>query len=435
MIATLLAAATVPLGAEPARAQTWTLERVLESARQADPGVRAIRAGGRAARSEGGARAWAFSPQVRLAAGLTRSDDPALLFSQKLQQGRFAAPDFAIDELNQPAPRTALDWHVILDQPLWNSGAEFTSVSLSGHARNSAAAVESTALSERLLHAVEAYGEAVRARNALGADSLALGAAVELRRAAVELHRMGQVPELDTLRAVTRESQARAAWRSSSHDLDVALRRLADVVGSPVAPEALADPQPGSDRPPAPSPESPSETWQVRAARENADALGVEARRAAYRRLPSLNGRASLDFYRDFDGDTFERRFTAGLAVDLPVWDGGLIDRERSAAAARADEARYRAETLRRDLQSDLAAAWGRTGLARERRDTARSGRAAAEEALRLAAQRYRAGLLPLGDLLSADAEAAAARHAEIESEVDVLLSDYRYRHVKGDLQ
>jgi hypothetical protein len=42
---------------------------------------------------------------------------------------------------------------------------------------------------------------------------------------------------------------------------------------------------------------------------------------------------------------------------------------------------------------------------------------------------------LPLGDLLSADAEAAAARHAEIESEVDVLLSDYRYRHVKGDLQ
>ena len=437
IIAILLASAGVGAMATPARSDTWTLDRVLESARQADPGMRAIRAGGKAARSEGGSRAWAFSPRVHLAAGLTRSDDPALLFSQKLQQGRFTQSDFAIDELNQPAPRTALDWHVILDQPIWNSGAEFTSIGLSGHAQRSAAAMESTAVSDRLLYAVEAFGEAVRAKNALAADSMALAAAVEVRRASVGLHRLGQAPELDTLRAVTRESQARAAWRSASHDLDVALRRLADLVGSPVSAEGLVDPRPlaDSEQPGPPSAETSAETWTVRAARENAEALGVEARRAALRRLPSLNGRASLDFYREFDGDAFERRFTAGLAVELPVWDGGLIDRERSAAAARADQARLQAETLRRDLESDLAEAWGRTGLARERRDAARRGRAASEEALRLAGQRYRAGLLPLGDLLSADAEAAEARHAEIESEVDVLVSDYRYRHVRGDLR
>ena len=320
IIAILLSAAAPTLWPATVEAEPWTLDRVLDSARRADPGLGAIRAGGKAARSDAGARAWAFSPRVRLAAGLTRSDDPALLFSQKLQQGRFTQSDFAIDELNQPAPQTALDWHVILDQPLWNSGAEFNSIGLSGHAQRSAAAMESTAVSDRLLYAVEAFGEAVRAKNALSADSTALAAAVELRRASVELYRQGQAPEIDTLRAVTRESKARAAWQSSAHDLDVALRRLADLVGAPVAAEALVEPRSlvDSDRPARPSPESPAETWSVRAARENADALGIEARRAALRRLPSLNGRASLDFYRDFDGDAFERRFTAGVARSVP---------------------------------------------------------------------------------------------------------------------
>ena len=42
-----------------------------------------------------------LSPHVTVSSGFTRTDDPAVLFSQKLWQGRFGMADFAIPSLNQ----------------------------------------------------------------------------------------------------------------------------------------------------------------------------------------------------------------------------------------------------------------------------------------------------------------------------------------------
>jgi len=55
-------------------------------------------------------------PRLALDGGWTRSDDPALLFSQKLQQGRFTTDDFALSELNDPSPSNAWNGGVVVEQ-------------------------------------------------------------------------------------------------------------------------------------------------------------------------------------------------------------------------------------------------------------------------------------------------------------------------------
>ena len=429
---TLLAAAGPPASAGP-----WTLERTLEAARRMDPGITAAHRAGEAGRAEGSAALASLSPRITLDAGLTRGDDPALLFSQKLREGRFTSQDFALSSLNQPAPRSAWSWGVTLEQPLWNRGAEVTSPAIASHRRAAASAGERASVADRLLAAAETYGRAVRARNALAADSVAFAAAEEHRRAAVERFRQGQVPELDTLRATTRWAEARSAWLTADKDLGVAMRRLALLVGEEVGAAELADlPEPQALSPPATEAQTPSPVrGELEAARERANALRVESSRAAFALLPSLNARLDVRQYRDPDSGEGERRFLLGVSASLPIWDGLLRIEERRAARARAEEAEARAEDLRRDLSLQVLDARGEASIALDRREAARMARASSEEGLRLALARYRAGLLPQTDLLAADAEAARARLGAVDADVDAVLAQYRYRHAMGVLE
>ncbi len=417
----------------PAPGSPWTLERVLDEARAKDPGIAAARHAGEAGRADGAAALSALSPRVSLDAGFTRSDDPALLFSQKLWEGRFMASDFALPALNQPAPRNAWNWGVTLEQPLWNGGAEVTAPAAASHRRAAATAGQRASVADRLLAAAGTFAGAVRARDALAADSVALAAAEEQRRAAVERFRKGQVPELDTLRAVTHWAESRTAWLTARKDLDVALRRLSLLVGADVAAadlaalpeaEAVAPAEPSADR-----------RGELAAAREQARALRIESTRAALSLLPSVNVRLDLRDYRDPDTGEGERRFLVGVSASLPVWDGLARIERRRAAKARAEEAEALAEQLRRDLGVEVLDARGEASLSIDRRDAARMARASSDEALRLATARYSAGLLSQTDLLAADAEAARARLAAVDAEVDAVLAQYRYRHATGALE
>ncbi len=441
IIAVLALAAALPgAAAEPARAGTWTLERVLEAARRKDPGITAARRAGEAGRATGAAAFSALSPRVTLDAGFTRSDDPALLFSQKLWQGRFESRDFALPALNQPAPRNAWNWGVTVEQPLWNAGTEVTAPAAASHRRAAATASQRASIADRLLAAAETYARAVRARDAFAADSVALTAAEEQRRAAVERFHRGQVPELDTLRAVTRWAESHTAWLTAGKDLDVAFRRLSLLAGEEIGAQDLADlPDAAAIAPPAvsiaPAKSGGAERGELTAVREQAKALRVESTRAAFALLPSLNARLDLRHYHDPDSGEGDRRFLVGVSASLPVWDGLRRYEERRAARARAQEAEARAEQLRRDLSLEALDARGEASLALERRETARLARASSEEALRLALARYRAGLLAQTDLLAADAEAARARLDAVDAEVDAVLAQYRYRHATGDLE
>ena len=419
----------------------WTLARVLDAARATSPAARAAAAEGRAGEADGSAAWSALLPHVAFRAGLTRSDDPALLFAQRLQQGRFTAQDFAIESLNQPGPRNALEYGLVLEQPLWNGAAEVTAPSMASHAKGEARAAARAALADVLLDAVRRYVGYVSARARVEADSVGLAAVRSAHASAVERHARGQIPDLDTLRTFAREAEGRERWLLSVRDRELARRRLADVIGVAPADDEIPSPAPADpdaflDRGTGAGGDSAIAPPELGAARERASRLGLEANRASQRLLPSLNGRASVSYYRDPDaGGEAERRWFAGLALDWPLFDGTQRWNEKKAASARADGARAELEAIRRDLAAREEAARRDLEIAGPRRDAARAARDASDEALRLAVARYRAGLLPLDDLLAVDAEAAAARERCIAREADVELAGYTYLHAIGRLK
>jgi outer membrane protein TolC len=377
---------------------------------------------------------------VAFRAGLTRSDDPALLFAQRLQQGHFTAQDFAIESLNQPGPRNALEYGLVLEQPLWNGAAEVTAPAMASHAKGEARATAQAALADALLDAVRRYVAYISARERVAADSVRLAAVRSAHAAAVERNLRGQIPNLDTLRTFAREAEGRERWLLSVRDLDLARRRLADVIGVAPADGDIPSPAPADPDafllPEGAAADSEVVPPELGAARERANRLGLEADRASHRLLPSLNGRASVSYYRDPEaGGEAERRWFAGLALDWPLFDGTQRWNEKKAASARADGARAELEGIRRELDAREEAARRDLEIAGPRRDAARAARQASDEALRLAVARYRAGLLPLDDLLAVDAEAAAARERHIEREADVELAGYTYLHATGRLK
>jgi len=429
--ATLAVALLAPALAAPAAAEAWTVERVLDAVRTNDPSVRAARAGGAAGRAQA-AQAWAMlSPHVTASSGFTRTDDPAVLFSQKLWQGRFTMADFAIDALNQPDPKSALQVSLTVDQPLWNGGRELTAPFQAGRWSRAATAMERANVANELLAAVEAFTNAVRAREGERAARLGLAAAESMRESAVARFRMGQVPELDTLRATARVADARVREIGARRGLAVALEHLSKRVGATVAAEDLVV---TTEFPPV-AERAETARGELAAMRESAKAAGTEAWTSTLRLLPSVNSRFAVSQYKPWDGDSYERRWMVAVMAEMPLFDGGRRWNEARAARAKADEARAKARALERDMATGLAAARAEAAVSRERLDAARAGLAAAEEGLRLASLRYRAGLLPITELLGADAEASAARAAEAEASTAVTLAHYRLLHAQGDLR
>lgn len=424
---------TLSAGLVPARAyaEHWTLERVIAAVMEQDPGIQAVRSRGEAGRAAAGSALSSLLPRLALDGGWTRSDDPALLFSQKLQQGRFTTDDFALSELNDPPPSNAWNGGVVVEQPIWNSGLGRTTPSHSSSLQAAADATERAAVADRVLQSVGIYVGAVRARSALRADSISFADAAEHRRAAVERFLMGQVPELDTLRAAARMAEARASRLSAETRTAVALQRLSQLVGAPV--EEL-----GNLSAPPNMPRADSAATDLRgelvAARETAHAREIEASRASLARLPSVNARFDYRLYRDAESGEGDERYLVGVTASLPIWDLKGLEQTRREAHARAEEARAHEELLRREIALHAAEAAAEVAVSRERTLAARLAHESSEEALRLAQDRYGSGLLSQSDLLAVDAEAARSRLARVEAEASEVMAHYRDLHARGRL-
>lgn len=271
----------------------------------------------------------------------------------------------------------------------------------------------------------------MRARAGERAAARGLEAAMSMRESAVARFAMGQVPELDTLRAAARLGDARVRAIGAQRGLTVAMEHLSKRVGAAIAPADLAE---TSDFEPVAS-RAETVRGELVAAREGAKAATTESWTSTLRLLPSVNSRLAVSQYRPWDGDSYERRWMVAVMAEMPLFDGARRWNEARAARAKADEARARAQAYERDLATGLAAARVEDAVSRERLDAARAGLAAAEEALRLASLRYRAGLLPITEFLAADAEASGARAAEAEASSAVTLAHYRLLHAQGDLR
>lgn len=402
----------------------------MEAVRQNEPGIVAARAEEESAKAR--QRGWLefLSPRVRWTGSVVRSDDPALLFSEKLWQGRFTADDFALDTLNFPPPSTAWQTGLVAEQPLFNGGIEFLGPRMESHSAAAAQARAQETVSRQLLGAAHLFLDAWNARETVNSDSTGYGAAEEHHRASVALLRTGQVAEIDTLRSATRLAESRAVLAVSRGQLHLALLRLSEFVGTPVeegelvAPlEILVTPDPSAERP------------ELVAAEHEAEAAQLSARHAGLNLLPSLNSSLQMNWYSPEPGEAWERRWRADIYMSLPLWDAGRTWKNRRAAQASARATSAHLEERRREVALEVERAKVMESSAREEWAATKSAEGSATEALRLSRARYAAGLLAQGELLLADAEATRARSARIRAQTQILRAQYALQHARGVLR
>ena len=453
VLAVAAVAAPRPVVAEEA-ADPLTLEQAVRLAldanaalRASDARVGAARAGVQEARS-------LRLPRLALEGVAQHSDNPTLVFSNRLGQAGFRAQDFALGALNEPDPLGNWQARMRLSQPLWSGGRIRTGVEAAGLARDAAEA-DREADRQRLVHqVVEAYTGAVLARRELRVTGESLDTARAHVRLVADLHRGGLVVASDVLQAEVREGEVRelALRAESTAEVAVAALNLAlgrDLDTPVVLPEELgneagAGADAGGDEPGDGAREAELARLVARGleppgltcARRAAGARRARARSAwsARRTGPEVGLDASYEMNaEDFfgaDGDNWT--VTLGFAVDL--FDGHRARARTRRAEEQAREAAESTELLAQAISLEVRRAYFERHSAGQRLAVAGKGVELAERSLEIVADRYREGLTILPELLDAETALTRARLRRIAAEREVLLARATLDLVTGDL-
>ncbi len=415
----LLALAAVSL-ALPALPAELPLEEAIRAAWSRNLGLASAAAARDAARADAAAAKAAHLPTLALQARAIRTDEPVAAFGLRLDQGRIAPPDFAPARLNDPPALTAVGAGITLTQPLYAGGR----ISAGRRALAAGAAAEAASYDRRAQDlaagVVEAYfGARAASEGVRFADDL-LAQARETERFVQARNREGLALDSDVARATAFRASAEAERAAAAQRLGTARSALALLAGDEAADATLSTPIEVSAPPPAVAGDRPD----LRAARLRRDAAlaGVSAARGAL--LPEIGAQASLETLRTTELDVGTSWYTVGVVAR---WQLSLADARRveaSRARARAAEAAlaWQEREARREVDETRRAF--ETAVARIR--SAEEAVTASESARTLRAARHRQGLLPLTDVLDAEAGLAGARALLLQSLLEARVARAR---------
>ncbi|WP_242360730.1 MULTISPECIES: TolC family protein [Anaeromyxobacter] len=420
-LAALAALAALPAGA--AGASPVTIQEAIRAAWQENAGLKASSAQVEAARAEAARARAGHLPTLSLSGRGVRTDEPMMAFGLKLDQARIGQADFDPARLNHPDAVGGWGASAALNLPVFTGGRVAAGSRAAGAMAGAEAASHERRRLETAAAVVEAYfGAQVAEEGVRYAEDL-LAQAKETERFVRQRNAQGLALDADLARASAFRAQAEAERAAALQRRASARSGLALVAGDAVGTAELATPVAALPPLPAaadapPPPERP-DLVAARLQRDAADA-GVSVARGSL--LPSLFAQASAETMRE--GSDLSRGgswTTLGLMLR---WDLSLAD----AQGARAAQARARA--------ADEALVWRERQAAREvgeaRRaiETAdariRSGEeavAASESARNLRAARHRQGLLPLTDVLDAEAGLAGARALLLASRLEARVA------------
>ena len=363
----------------------------------------ASRQGTAAASSAIGQAQAAFFPRLDIVEGFNYSDKPTLVFSNLLDQANFKQQNFALNSLNNPTPLTNLTSQIRLEQPLYAGGQLSARL---GQAR--AAAEASGELTKRteqqiVAGAVEAYYLALLAEGNLTVVEKALQSARAQLERSRDLYERGLAVRADYLRTQVLMGSLERERIEAENGIIISRSRLRHVLGIDAGRLELTDrvseDNGALEELSALQTRAKEQRPDLKAAAKDMEKSqeGIRAARAGY--FPSLG------FVTQYESNT--RNFTSSgenFAVFVTAkWNlfNGLATQEKVAE----EHALYqRARLLHEDLVQAAALEVERAYLglvtARKQVAVARENVTQAEEALRMMADRYAAGLASNADVL-----------------------------------
>lgn len=405
-----------------------SLDQAIERAAAGHPAVARARAARLAREADRTGSLAVYLPRVTTEWSVMRTDDPVAVFGSKLRQGRFGAPDLALDALNHPRPVSNVGVGLTVEQPI---------VSADGWAgrRAAVAGAEAARLAEKRtiqavrLDALAAYFGAIVATARIQVIDSALGAGQRTLSQVRALRREGVVTQVDEQLALAQVSELEARRAMAVAEGANAVDRLLLVLGeAPGRPVEFAD---GLDSPPADSSASPR--LDLAALRQGVVAMEANLDRARSQRLPNLGAFGTLAWNQGNLGALAgPRHWTVGLAVRWTPFRGFADRADVERARAERDLATAELGAATRTADAEVRAAAGRHAAAELA--VAAAGRAleSAAQAARISAARYAGGVATISELLAVRAAEAAARLAHLDARYNVRITAAELRLARG---
>jgi outer membrane protein TolC len=411
-------------------AEAETLMDAWARAAQQDHGIAAVRSETEAAKADAAAARAQRWPQLSVSGSYTKLDQaPAFDFS------------FTGLPISPPPLFDGNDFvmgSATLTIPLFTSGRISSSVA-AAEARSRGAGDQLIAAESDLKLAVaDAYVGVLRARKALAVAESNVASLESLASDVRQMFDRELVPKNDLLAVQVALADAKQGRLGAANAAEVALaaynRRLGEPMERPVdLVEALPEAAGLPDDLPSLTQTALKQRTELAALDEQAKAYGQMAKTERARVLPQLAVMGGYNYLENqfLNDDQF---LSAGIGVQWALFDGGQA-RKR---AASLDHTRRATEQQREDaatlVELQVRQAWLDAGAARERAKVAAEAVDQAEENLRIARERYGAGLGTQTQLLEAETLRIRALTNRDNANLDTGLARLRLARAVGSL-
>lgn len=284
------------------------------------------------------------------------------------------------------------------------------------------------------LAAAEAYFAVLRAMRVVEVREGALQSARRQVEQAEALVRAGTAARADVIRAQSVAASAEADLITARGDVELAFASLRNAMGIPITqPIAVREPPelPVADVPPAEAAEEAvRERPEIR--RVQSEVVSSQAALRVAEIRSGLNVSAAANSSVQVSPNPGQIGWSISTSVSFPIVDGGRAKAAVEEARANLDAARARAEATAQQVQLQAFQAALIVQQTRARLVAVRVAAAAAEESLRVAEGRYRAGVTILLEVLDAQVASTQARVALVQTEYDLRLAAFALRHALG---
>ena len=389
-----------------------SLGTAMARARASHPQIAAVRAERRGREADARATLATYLPSISTEWSFLRTDDPVAVFGSKLRQGRFAAPDLALDALNRPSPVSNAAFAVSIEQPLVApQGWLARRASRAGVAASRL--VETRAGQMAAFDALRTYFATQVAAARVEVYDTALAAASQTLAQIRSLRREGVVTAVDEQLGLARVSELEAARAMAVAGRLTSANRLLVVLGeAPGRPVRLLDPLERQT-----SASTSASRADLEALRIAVGAEETNVRRAQSSWLPTLGAFGSLAWNQgNFGALAGPRHWTAGVAVRWSPFRGGAEWGALDRARAGRDLAKDQLAAAERSAEAEAQAAAAELEAAEAALAAAERALGYSAEASRIAAVRYSGGVATISELLGVRAAESTQRLARLDA-------------------
>jgi len=417
-----LVAQSAPLSLPEAIRRSWEHHPALVAAQAM------TRAAGAATEQTRAAR----RPRADFAESFTRSNQPVFVFGSLLTQRQFTAGNFALGALNQPDFLNNFQSLLRAEQVLWDAGRARRATEAAALQQRRAAAVEQEVRLGLAARTARAYLDVQLAEAALPSAEQAIRSAEASLEQARAIRDAGRSTGLDALAIEAHLEHMRDVALARRTQVRVARAELNELIGLALdeAPALTSTGQPVTAAAAAPAlarPEQELARLDATAARQQ-----TEIARAAW--MPVVKASAAFEADRQRFVTRGGSNWTAGATLQWNLFDGGARVAATRVAVEQERAAQARGAAVERQIEREVFQARALLEAAAGRVESARRGSAAAAEGLRIARDRYGAGLVTVTELLRAEAAALDAEFLVVRARHEARLAGVNLAVAQGQL-